>query len=118
MRRILGRSAPLDQLDPAIGRRIFKLGADDAQLAFIVGGYRADQTGTIAAAAFCFVEGLIDEADGAVQRDLRLGSSHRKARVSDGNRALDGLSVPQHGVSAHRVQKSFDGSIRLFRRYW
>src|SRR5208282_3507310 len=83
-----------------------------------MGGHRADQTCTIAATALCFVKGFIDQANGAFQRNLRLRSGHRKARISDGNRALNGLPVPQYWVTAHRLQESLDGLIRLFRRDW
>jgi hypothetical protein len=60
-------SAHLDQLNPAIGGRGFKLGVDYRQLPCITGGHRADQTCTIPATTLCLVQSFIDKANGAIQ---------------------------------------------------
>src|SRR3984957_8867471 len=101
----LGCASRLDQEDPEVGGRRFELGADDCQIPFVDGAHRAYQAGSIAAPALCLVESLVNEADGILQRNLGYRTGHREERVSDRNRALDGLSAPQHGIPAHRLQQ-------------
>src|SRR5882762_1512406 len=90
---------------------------NDGHIGYVTATNRTDATGAIAAAAFCLVEGFINEANCSFQRDLGDQSRHWKARVADRNRAVDRLSIAHDGTLAYDFKQSRNGQIRLFRCY-
>ncbi len=94
-----------------------EFGADVGQFPLVPGAYHLDETGAVPAPALGLIQGLVDQADRAIERDIGCRALHRKARVTDGDRATDHLPIPRHGLAAHRLQQPCRRDVRLGGRH-
>ena len=72
-----------NKVDGKIGIRGVFAVIRGSQVGYVAATDSANTTGAIAAAAFCLIEGLINQANGSFQRNLGDQSRHWEACVPD-----------------------------------